>query len=125
MLAVDEAVRDIVASLERNGVLDNTYILFTSDNGFLQGEHRVRSGKMLVYDPSTGVPLLMRGPGIPHGGVSSELVTNEDLTPTILGIAHAKADNGRRRSLARSASRAIRRSARAGRCCTRPVGSSP
>ena len=41
LLAVDEAVRDIVGSLERNGVLDNTYILFTSDNGFLQGEHRV------------------------------------------------------------------------------------
>ncbi len=90
LMAVDDAVRDIVASLRRNGVLDHTYILFTSDNGFLQGEHRVRSGKMLVYDPSTGVPLLIRGPGIPHHRVSSELVTNEDLAPTILKIAHAK-----------------------------------
>jgi N-acetylglucosamine-6-sulfatase len=90
LMAVDEAVRDIVASLRRNGVLQRTYILFTSDNGFLQGEHRVRSGKMLVYDPSTGVPLLVRGPGIPRGRVSSELVTNEDLAPTITKVARAR-----------------------------------
>jgi arylsulfatase A-like enzyme len=89
LLAVDEGVRDIVGALKRNGVLDRTYILFTSDNGFLLGEHRVRSGKMLVYDPSTGVPLLIRGPGVPHHRVSSELVTNEDLAPTIVRIAHA------------------------------------
>ena len=49
----------------RTGCYENTYIVFTSDNGFLQGEHRVAAGKMLVYDPSAGVPLLIRGPGHP------------------------------------------------------------
>ncbi len=90
LLAVDEAVRDIVESLKRNGVLDKTYILFTSDNGFFQGEHRVRAGKMLVYDPSTAVPLLLRGPGIPRHAVSDELVTNEDIAPTLMKVARAR-----------------------------------
>jgi len=89
LLAVDEAVRSIVGELDRDGVLDRTYVLLTSDNGFMQGEHRVPSGKVLPYDPSTRVPLLLRGPGLPAGGVSNELVGNIDLAPTILEIAGA------------------------------------
>jgi arylsulfatase A-like enzyme len=89
LLAVDEAVAAIVQELAADGVLDNTYLLFTSDNGFFQGEHRVPSGKVLAYDPSTHVPLLLRGPGIPPGGVSNELVGNIDLAPTVLEIAGA------------------------------------
>jgi arylsulfatase A-like enzyme len=91
LLAVDDAVNAIVAALRDQGELDNTYIVFTSDNGYMQGEHDVPSGKMLPYDPSTQVPLLVRGPGIPHGLVSRELVGNIDLAPTILQIAHARA----------------------------------
>ena len=48
--------------LSRTGELDDTYVIFTSDNGYMQGEHRVPLGKMLPYDPSTQVPLLIRGP---------------------------------------------------------------
>lgn len=62
-----------------------------SDNGFIQGEHRVTSGKMLAYEPSARVPLLIVGPGIPKARTSNELVTNEDLAPTILAIARARA----------------------------------
>ena len=91
LLAVDEAVEAIVGALRRAGELDNTYIVFTSDNGYMQGEHDVPSGKMLAYDPSTAVPLLLRGPGIPHGQVSNELVGNIDLAPTILEVAAARA----------------------------------
>jgi N-acetylglucosamine-6-sulfatase len=91
LLAVDEAVARVVAALRRRGVLDNTYIVFTSDNGYMQGEHRVRSGKMLPYEPSAQVPLLIRGPGLPPGRVSSELVGNIDLAPTLLDIAGATA----------------------------------
>jgi arylsulfatase A-like enzyme len=91
LLAVDEAVAAIVASLRRAGELDNTYILFTSDNGYMQGEHDVPSGKMLPYEPSTRVPLLLRGPRIPAGRVSSELVGNIDLAPSILEAARARA----------------------------------
>jgi N-acetylglucosamine-6-sulfatase len=91
LLAVDDGVKRIVSALRRTGELDETYIIFTSDNGYMQGQHRVRSGKMLPYDPSTRVPLLMRGPGIPSGQVSSELVANIDLTPTLLELAGAVA----------------------------------
>lgn len=90
LLAVDEAVAGIVGQLRRSGVYKNTYIVFTSDNGFLQGEHRVRSGKMLPYDPSVRVPLLISGPGIKRGKTSQELVGNIDLAPTLLDIADGR-----------------------------------
>jgi N-acetylglucosamine-6-sulfatase len=89
LLAVDDAVSDIVAALRSAGQLDNTYVMLTSDNGFMQGEHRVPTGKMLPYDPSTQVPLLIRGPGLPQDEVSQALVGNVDLAPTILEIAGA------------------------------------
>ncbi len=90
LLAVDEAVASIVGQLRRSGVYENTYIVFTSDNGFLQGEHRVRSGKMLAYDPSIRVPLLISGPGIAKGRTSRELAGNIDLAPTLLDIANGR-----------------------------------
>ncbi|MDQ3643207.1 MAG: sulfatase [Actinomycetota bacterium] len=90
LLAVDEAVAALVGQLRRSGVYENTYIVFTSDNGFLQGEHRVRSGKMLPYDPSVRVPLLISGPGIARGRTSQELVGNIDLAPTLLDIADGR-----------------------------------
>jgi arylsulfatase A-like enzyme len=91
LLAVDDGVARIVAELRRRGQLDNTYVVFTSDNGYMQGEHRVRSGKMLPYEPSSHVPLLIRGPGLPAGRRSGELVANVDLAPTLLEIAGATA----------------------------------
>jgi N-acetylglucosamine-6-sulfatase len=90
LLAVDEAVAEIVGALERTSALESTYVVFTSDNGFLQGEHRVPSGKMLPYDPSTRVPLLVRGPFLPAGAHSRALVGNLDLAPTILELAQAE-----------------------------------
>ena len=92
LLAVDEAVEAVVGALARTGRLANTYVLFTSDNGFFQGEHRIYKGKYLAYDPSSHVPLLIRGPGIPPGTVSGEPITNADLAPTILEAAGVAAD---------------------------------
>ena len=100
LLAVDDAVAAVVAALARTGRLDSTYILFTSDNGFFQGEHRIVKGKYLAYDPSSHVPLLIRGPGIPPGTVSGELVANTDLAPTLLDATGATADTAGRRALA-------------------------
>jgi arylsulfatase A-like enzyme len=94
LLAVDEAVDAIVRELSAQGTLSSTYLLFTSDNGYLQGEHAVPSGKMLPYDPSTRVPLLVRGPGIPGRRTSREPVSNVDLAPTILGMAGASGAGG-------------------------------
>jgi N-acetylglucosamine-6-sulfatase len=89
LLSVDDAVASIIAELRAVGELNNTLILFTSDNGFFHGEHRVPTGKVLVYEPSIRVPLLMRGPGVPRGLKLKQLVGNADLSPTILAAAHA------------------------------------
>ena len=59
-------VEAIIDTLRDTGELDNTYVIFTSDHGFMQGEHRIPQGKMVPYDPSTQVPMLIRGPGIPR-----------------------------------------------------------
>jgi N-acetylglucosamine-6-sulfatase len=91
LLAVDDAVGRIVDELDRSGELDNTLIVFTSDNGFLQGEHRIPLGKVSVYEPSTRVPLIMRGPGIRAGLRLRQPVANIDLAPTIVEAAGARA----------------------------------
>jgi N-acetylglucosamine-6-sulfatase len=89
LLAVDQAVERIVAALRRAGELDDTLIVFTSDNGFFHGEHRVPGGKVLLYEPSIRVPLIMRGPNIPAGRRVSQRVANIDLAPTIVDAAGA------------------------------------
>jgi N-acetylglucosamine-6-sulfatase len=89
LLSVDEGIVRVVAALRAAGELENTLILFTSDNGFFHGEHRVPFGKVMVYEPSIRVPLVMRGPGVPAGERRRQLVTNADLAPTILEAAGA------------------------------------
>ena len=84
---VDDEVANIVETLERTGELDNTYLMFTSDNGFFLGEHRRRQGKILAYDASLRVPLVMRGPGIPAGESRTDPFLMVDFAPTILDAA--------------------------------------
>jgi N-acetylglucosamine-6-sulfatase len=93
LLAVDDAVRRLVHNLRRTGELDNTVIIFTSDNGYLLGQHR-QQGKGLPYEESVRVPLIIRGPGFPAGVRRAQLAANIDLAPTIVDLAHAQ---GRRR----------------------------
>ena len=98
LVAVDEAVASVLDMLRRSGELDNTLVMFTSDNGFFHGEHRIRSSKTWNYEPAIRLPLLMRGPGIPAGTRLRQLVTNADLAPTILEAAGAtpgRAQDGR------------------------------
>ncbi len=90
LLAVDEAVRDIVAALEASGEASRTLIVFTADNGFFHGEHRVPNGKVLVYEPSVRVPLILRGPGIPANVRRANLAANVDLAATILDATKAR-----------------------------------
>ena len=90
LLSVDEAVRGIVSALRSTGELSNTYVMFTSDNGFFHGEHRVPNGKVLVYEPSSRVPLLIRGPGIKGGRTTREMAVNPDLAATVLDVTGAK-----------------------------------
>ena len=91
LLAVDEAVLEMVRALEAAGELDRTLVVFTTDNGFLHGEHRVPSGKTLAYEPSARVPLILRGPGVPRGLVHQNPVLNVDLAPTIVDAANTRA----------------------------------
>ncbi len=90
MLSVDDGVEAIVNALRAKGELERTLIIFTDDNGFFRGEHRVPSGKVLVYEPSIRVPLILRGPGVPRGRHLKQMVANIDLAPTIVVAAHAK-----------------------------------
>ncbi len=98
LLAVDDMVESVVNKLQATGELDNTVIIFTSDNGLLLGEHRWQAGKVFPYEPSIKVPLIVRGPGIPADANREQLVANVDLTPTILDLADAtpgRAQDGR------------------------------
>jgi arylsulfatase A-like enzyme len=90
--AVDDGVQQVVATLGAMHRLRNTYIVFTSDNGFFYGEHRLTGGKFLAYEPSTHLPLLIRGPGIKPGTATGELAANIDIAPTLLELANAEAD---------------------------------
>ncbi len=90
--SIDEGVKQVVDTLGAMGRLRNTYIIFTSDNGFFFGEHRLVGGKFIAYEPATHLPFLMRGPGIKPGTTTGELAGNIDIAPTILELAHATAD---------------------------------
>ncbi|KAH7411555.1 arylsulfatase [Phaeosphaeria sp. MPI-PUGE-AT-0046c] len=83
---VDEIIEDVLAKLEAKGELDNTYIIFTSDNGYHMGAHRLPAGKALPYIQDTNLPLVVRGPGMP-GGVKSKVASAHlDFAPTFLDI---------------------------------------
>jgi arylsulfatase A-like enzyme len=94
LLSVDEAIASILETLRQTGELDNTLILFTSDNGFFHGEHRVANGKVLWYEPSIHLPLLMRWTGnraLPRGVHRNQLAMNVDDAETILDAANVRA----------------------------------
>jgi arylsulfatase A-like enzyme len=89
LLSVDEGVKRVVDALQTAGELNDTLLIFTSDNGYFFGEHRIPSQKQRLYEESIRVPLMMRGPGIPPGVTVSDPVINADLAPTIVGVANA------------------------------------
>jgi N-acetylglucosamine-6-sulfatase len=89
LLSVDDAVGAVLGALERSGELDDTLLIYTSDNGFFHGEHRIASEKVLPYDASARIPLIVRGPGVPRGAKLGQLVGNIDWAPTIVDAADA------------------------------------
>ncbi|KAJ5675433.1 hypothetical protein N7462_008330 [Penicillium macrosclerotiorum] len=84
---VDEMVDSLVARLEASDQLDNTYIIYTSDNGFHIGQHRLPPGKTCGFEEDIRVPLFIRGPGIAEGSVQDSVTTHIDLAPTIFELA--------------------------------------
>ncbi|MGH2954648.1 MAG: sulfatase family protein, partial [Solirubrobacterales bacterium] len=101
LLAVDDLVETVVGELGATRELNRTLIVFTSDNGYLLGEHRVRARKQYPYEESIRVPLILRGPGLPRDAERRQPVVNADLAPTILHYARAKRRPGDGRSLHR------------------------
>ena len=89
--AVDDRVGRMVKTLRRSGQLHNTVIIFTSDNGWMQGEHRIPGDKFLPYEESLGVPLIIRGPRIAEGRRIKRQVANIDLAPTMAALAGVRA----------------------------------
>lgn len=89
--AVDELVEKLVDQLDEAGILDDTYIIYSSDNGFHIGQHRLPPGKECGYDEDIRVPLIVRGPGVPKGKVEDAVTTHIDLAPTILRLVGAEA----------------------------------
>jgi N-acetylglucosamine-6-sulfatase len=88
--AVDDKVGRMVRTLRRTGQLKNTVIVFTSDNGWMQGEHRIPGDKFLPYEESLGVPLIFRGPGIARGRRVKRQVANIDIAPTLARLAKVR-----------------------------------
>ena len=88
--AVDDHVAQLVKTLRDTHQLKNTLIVFVSDNGWLQGEHRITGDKFLPYEESLRVPFILRGPGIPAGRTVHGQVSNVDFAPTLLDLAKAR-----------------------------------
>ncbi len=88
--AVDDLVAGAVRTLGRAGEMGNTYVFFTSDNGFHHGEHRIPEQKWRPYEEDTNVPLVVRGPGIAAASTTYKLSLNTDYLPTFTDLAGAQ-----------------------------------
>lgn len=91
--AVDEAVERIINRLAELGELENTYVIFTSDNGYHLGQHRLRNGKTQVYEEDIRVPLIVRGPKAPVGATRDHFIATIDFAPTLARLAHVKPEH--------------------------------
>ncbi|MFK8025663.1 MAG: sulfatase-like hydrolase/transferase [Ilumatobacter sp.] len=89
LAAVDESFDRILATLTELDRLDDTVIIFTSDNGFVFGEHGLDFGKRVPFMESLAVPLYITGPGFDGGSTVEAPVSNIDLTPTIVDVLGA------------------------------------
>lgn len=91
---MDEIVDGVIKRLSDYGILDNTYIIYTTDNGYHISQHRLNPGKECGFEEDINIPLIVRGPGVPVGEASI-VTAHTDLAPTILKIAggdHKRSD---------------------------------
>lgn len=87
--SVDELVDGVFQKLEENGLLENTFVFYTTDNGYHIGQHRLQPGKECGYQEDINIPLIIRGPGVPAGEVANIVTTHIDVAPTLLDLAGA------------------------------------
>jgi N-acetylglucosamine-6-sulfatase len=86
-LTLEDLSKNVIAALKRAHQLDNTYLIFTSDNGYQMGLHGIKVNKFIPYTEAHEVPFVIRGPGVPAGASFDELVANIDIAPTVLDLA--------------------------------------
>lgn len=84
---VDEIVDGVVTRLKEANVLDNTYIIYSTDNGYHIGQHRLQPGKECGFEEDINIPLIVRGPSVPKNSTTEIVTTHTDLAPTILSLA--------------------------------------
>ncbi len=92
LMAIEDGVGEIFKALQETGQLDNTVIVFTSDNGYFYGEHGLSVERRLAYEESIRMPLLVRYPKlVKPGAARDEFALNIDLAPTLLELAGSPA----------------------------------
>ncbi|KAI3335760.1 arylsulfatase-like protein [Ustulina deusta] len=87
--SVDEIVDSLVHRLEDLGILDNTYLIYSTDNGYHIGQHRLNPSKQCSFEEDINIPLIIRGPGVPKNFTTNIVTTHTDFAPTLLQIAGA------------------------------------
>ncbi|KAL4869248.1 hypothetical protein BDV12DRAFT_208678 [Aspergillus spectabilis] len=96
--AVDELVNGLFTRLQQHNLLENTYIIYSSDNGFHIGQHRLQPGKSCGYEEDINIPLIIRGPGVSANHTTNIVTSHTDLAPTffdLLGISLREDFDGR------------------------------
>ena len=83
---LDIYIKEILDTLKKNNQFENTYIIFISDNGYLNGQHGI-NGKSVPYEDAIRVPMAIRGPGI-KPSIRNDIVSNIDIAPTIYSLAN-------------------------------------
>jgi arylsulfatase A-like enzyme len=91
-LAVDDLLANVRKAVADAGVANDTYIVFSSDNGLHMGEYRLTPGKETAFDTDIHVPLVVTGPGVPAGTTSTALTSSIDLGPTFLQLSGVGTD---------------------------------
>ncbi len=84
--SLDRLIWQIQQTVALDGQADNTYLVFSSDNGLHTGEYRLMPGKLTAFDTDIKVPLIVDGPGIPPGTSTDAVAENIDLAPTFAAI---------------------------------------
>jgi N-acetylglucosamine-6-sulfatase len=88
--SVDDMVDQVIQKLEDKGVMDTTYVIYSTDNGYHLGQHRLQAGKRQCFEEDINVPLVIRGPSIAKGQSSDRVSGHVDMAPTILNMAGAQ-----------------------------------
>jgi arylsulfatase A-like enzyme len=107
--AVDRMIGEIEQTLTAEGIANDTYLVFSSDNGLHTGEYRLMPGKLTAFDTDIHVPLVVVGPGVPAGRTTAAMAENIDLAETFAGIGHVRLRGDGRSLLPLLHGRAVRR----------------